>query len=236
MKTAHRSHVGYRRELNEDNCRVIHYDDGTCLLIVADGMGGEIGGDIASAIAVESVERAGRPTGRDLAGNLADRIRAAHGEIRDAVDSRPELSGMGTTLVLAYIRKGLLYWAHVGDSRLYLFRDGNLMRMTEDHTVPGRLLAAGEITEEDAEIHPMRNLLLKCVGCRRCEPDSGSFLVKPGDVVLLCSDGLYGEVSADVIAGILGERGELTDRLGMLIDAALAEGGSDNITVVGAEI
>lgn len=236
MKTAHQSHVGYRRENNEDNCRVIRYDDGTCLLTVADGMGGEIGGDIASAIAVESIEGAGQPTGRDLAGHLTDRILAAHGEIRNAIDNRPELSGMGTTLVIAYIRKGLLYWAHVGDSRLYLFRDGNLMRMTEDHTIPGRLLAAGDITEEAAEIHPMRNLLLRCVGCRRCEPDSGSFLVKPGDVVLLCSDGLYGEVSADVIAAILGERAELADRLGMLIDAALAGGGSDNITVVGAEI
>lgn len=235
MKTAGQTHQGYRRENNEDNYYIQQFTDGSCLFAVADGMGGEIGGDMASGLAVEALNGCKRPSG-NINSYLIELIRNAHDLVQKKVRDQPEYQGMGSTMVLAYVRKRLLYWAHVGDSRLYLFREGNLMRITQDHTIPGQLLAEGEITEEEAEKHHMRNLLLKCVGCRECDPDAGTFMMKPGDILLLCSDGLYGDVPGSAIAQILGAGDNLEEQLKALIDAALEAGGSDNITVVGAKV
>lgn len=236
MITASCTHKGYRRENNEDNYFVRRFSDNACLLAVADGMGGEVGGDLASRITVDYLEDCPEPKQMNVQATLNGLVMGIHSEVLKAVEERPELQGMGTTLVLAYIRKPFLFWAHVGDSRLYLFRDGNLIRTTEDHTVPGRLLASGDITEEMARVHPMRNLLLRCVGCKRCEPDSGSFAIKASDIVLLCSDGLYGEVPPDAIVGVLGKEKPLAGKCQDLIDAALAAGGPDNITAVAVQV
>ncbi len=230
MNTAWLTHQGYRRENNEDNCFIKVYSETACLVAVADGMGGEIGGDRASGIAVECVAAAAEPKG-DIHEALRELIRTAHASVREAVTERPEFQGMGSTLVMAYVRRNRLYWASVGDSRLYLFRDANLMRLTHDHTVPGRLLEKGEITEHEARRHPMRNQLLMCVGCRQCQPDSGGLLLKNHDILLLCSDGLYGQVPSGEIARILGEFGPLGGKLQALVDAALKAGGADNVTV-----
>ncbi len=235
MITASCTHKGRRRHSNEDSLFVRRFSASACLLAVADGMGGEVGGDLASRQAVGALESFVAPK-TDIPARLTDLVSDIHSEVLTTVEAQPELQGMGTTLVLAYIKKPFLYWAHVGDSRLYLFRDGNLIRITEDHTVPGRLLASGEITEEMAREHPMRNLLLRCVGCRRCEPESGSFAIKATDVVLLCSDGLYGEVASETIVSVLGETKPLMNKCQDLIDAALKAGGADNITVVAVQI
>jgi len=236
MITASCTHKGYRRENNEDSFFVRRFSDNACLLAVADGMGGEAGGDLASRITVDYLGDCPEPKKNDVRAALDDWVLNIHSEVLQAVEERPELQGMGSTLVLAYIKKPFLYWAHVGDSRLYLFRDGNLIRTTEDHTVPGRLLASGDITEEMARVHPMRNLLLRCVGCKRCEPDSGSFAIKASDIVMLCSDGLYGEVAPEAITAVLGKEKPLAGKCRDLIDAALAAGGPDNITVVTVQI
>lgn len=235
MITASATHVGLRRSNNEDNFFVRCFSDNACLLAVADGMGGEAGGERASGIAVSCLENFPEPK-TDIPARLADMVDYIHSEVLSVVDTQPELQGMGTTLVLAYVKKPLLYWAHVGDSRLYLFRDGNLIRATEDHTVPGRLLAAGDITEDMARIHPMRNLLLRCVGCRRCDPETGSFAVKETDIALLCSDGLYDEISPENIVNILGRKKHLTGKCQDLVNAALKAGGADNITVVAVQV
>ncbi len=235
MVTVSLTHRGYRREQNEDHHLLREMDGGAHLLVVADGMGGEIAGGMASQLAVESVGKC-RPPNSDISRYLGDLIMEAHDAIQQTVHQRPELQGMGTTMVLAYLRKPFLHWAHVGDSRLYLFRDENLVRITQDHTIPGQLLENGEITEQEAKEHPMRNMLLRCVGCRLCEPDTGSFAVKPTDIILLCSDGLYGEVPPYTIASILGSARSLEERFQDLVETALAAGGSDNITVAGIQI
>jgi len=235
MITASCTHKGYRRHNNEDSLFVRRFSQNACLLAVADGMGGEIGGDLASKIAVERLENFEEPK-KDILARLTELISDIHSDVLATVEERPEFQGMGTTLVLAYVKKPFLYWAHVGDSRLYLFRDGNLIRITEDHTVPGRLLASGDITEEMARFHPMRNLLLRCVGCKRCEPESGSFAAKATDIVLLCSDGLYGEVAPETIVAVLGKEKTLAEKCQNLIDAALSAGGADNITVVAVHL
>jgi protein phosphatase len=235
MITASGTHIGYRRENNEDSFFVRRFSENACLLAVADGMGGEVGGGLASRMAVGHLESFVEPK-TEIHARLTDLVLEIHSQVLARVEERPELQGMGTTLVLAYIKKPFLYWVHVGDSRLYLFRDGNLIRTTEDHTVPGRLLATGDITEEMARAHPMRNLLLRCVGCKRCEPETGSFAIKPTDIILLCSDGLYGEVAPEMMVSVLGRQKPLAEKCQDLIDAALAAGGPDNITVVAGHI
>ncbi len=236
MITASCTHKGYRRVTNEDSFFVRRFSPQSCLLAVADGMGGEVGGDLASRIAVGYLKNCDEPKKAGVQDVLTDWVQNVHSEVLAMVDERPELQGMGTTLVLAYIKKPFLYWAHVGDSRLYLFRDGNLIRTTEDHTVPGRLLVSGDISEEMARVHPMRNLLLRCVGCKRCDPDAGSFALKASDIVLLCSDGLYGEAKPEEIAAVLRSDKPLGVKCQELIDRSLAAGGSDNITAVAAHV
>ncbi len=261
------THPGYKRKNNEDHSLIKEFSDSTCLLAVADGMGGQTGGKVASRIAIRSLENYDQSL-QDAESQLVGLIEAGHSEIFKAVKKNPALSGMGTTLSVAYIRGNLVRWAHVGDSRIYLFRDGDLLPITNDHTVPGMLMKKNRITEEEARKHPMKNLLLRCVGCKKCEPEAGHFKVKPGDTVFICSDGLYGGISPDAIVSIMKteqswehkfedmmdsilETGEvppnvmismiqsnqsLEKKLRALLDAALEAGGSDNITIVGAEI
>lgn len=229
------SHVGKIRASNQDSGSV-----GNHLFIVADGMGGHAGGDVASAIAVRhlvTIDRAYQSTD-EAREELYRGILEAGSELTAAVAEHPELTGMGTT-VSAMIRVGnQMVIAHIGDSRIYRLRDGTLEQLTSDHTFVQRLVDTGRITPEEAAVHPRRSVLMRVLGDVDVEPEIDTHIVDtaPGDRWLLCSDGLSGYVSEREIAEILVSIDDPREAVDKLILASLAEGAPDNVTVVIAHI
>ena len=156
--------------------------------------------------------------------------------VREEVRKDSRLDGMGTTLTGACIINGITFWTHVGDSRLYLFREGHLTQITEDHTFVNSLVKDGVITKEEAERHPMQNILLHCVGCEPMEMSSGRFRIFKGDLILLSTDGLHHEVPEKKISSILAGETGIKEKFERLLKAALDAGGRDNITLAGVRI
>jgi protein phosphatase len=235
MKTFSITHQGRLREKNEDMCFIKEFDDGSALLGVFDGLGGQAGGDKASEKARDSLAEFD-PHSQSLERHLVELMEIANRTILDMVDEIPDLSGMGTTMTVAYAGNGSVTWAHVGDSRLYLFREGKLQRITEDDTIPGLLLAEGEIDQEEARLHPLKNVLFDCIGRGDFEAHAGRFEIQEQDILLLSTDGLHDEVPEKEMISILLLNKDLQGMLEALVSAALDAGGRDNITVVGAEV
>lgn len=217
------SDVGLVRRVNEDS-KCHEYP----LFAVADGMGGHSAGDVASALAIETIaERIGQSE------SLSDAVRAANKVIFRRASQEPELSGMGTTLTAMVAGDTTAHIAHVGDSRAYLLRDGELSRLTQDHTVVGRLVQQGKIQPEDADRHPQRSYLERALGVDSdVEVDVYVLDFKPHDRVLLCSDGLFGMVDDDLIASVLADQSDPQRAADQLCEAAVKAGGNDNVTTV----
>jgi len=226
------SHVGMVRSNNQDSGFA-----GNHLYLVADGMGGHAGGDVASAIATRAMASLDVvPTGSPEAttNTLRSAVLDANSKLRATVRERSELAGMGTTFT-GFITVGdRLAVAHIGDSRLYLLRDGVLRQITKDHTFVQRLVDSGKITEEEAKTHPRRSVLMRVLGDVDSSPqvDTAVYDTQPDDVWLLCSDGLCGYVEDVDIEKILRRRGSLQGAVDALIDKSLAHGAPDNVTVV----
>lgn len=225
------THPGRVRNNNEDSYapEASGAGAGPVLLMVADGMGGAIGGEIASQLAVEHAAiGSGSPTDRVIRANQAVVARTM---------SEPGLAGMGTTLTLAELgRDGVIRLAHVGDSRAYLWHEGELEQVTDDHTVVAEQLAAGHISPNDAATHPQRSMLTRVLGISPdLEVDSLSTETVPGDRLLLCSDGLTNMVEDQQIAEIL-SRGTPEEAVWALIEEANRAGGHDNVTVVVVDV
>jgi protein phosphatase len=237
LRYAARSDVGQVRQGNEDSGYAAPR-----LLIVADGMGGHAGGELASATAVATLAQiadANLGQGEALT-RLAEAVESAGSTIGLVVADSPELAGMGTTVTgLYWLADGdgaRIAIVHVGDSRAYLLRDGDLSQITHDHTYVQTLVDAGRITEEEASTHPRRNLLMRALdGVQVAEPDLSVREARLGDRYLLASDGLHGVVSGAEIARILGSR-EPTVCVTELVDLALSRGAPDNVTVVVAHV
>jgi serine/threonine protein phosphatase PrpC len=233
LTAAARSDVGRRRPANEDTYALAPE---LGLFLVADGMGGHRAGQVASGLAA----RAAVGTLRSLAGDSrgpSERLRscvaAANGEILASSRIKPELAGMGTTVVALLAAGDRMALAHVGDSRAYRIRGGEIRRLTEDHTVVNELVRRGEISERAAEAHPHRHVLTKALGVRRAiEPDLLEMAPEPGDVYLLCSDGLTGHLADVEIAALVADAPDLDAAAARLVDLANGRGGDDNITVV----
>jgi PPM family protein phosphatase len=221
------SDLGRQRQGNEDNLFVR-----APLFVVADGMGGAQAGEVASELAVKQFE-GGLPDGVSPGAALADLIRRANAEIHRQSADDPDLAGMGTTVTAAYLDGENVVVAHVGDSRAYLLRDGDLIRLTRDHSLVGELVARGKLTEEQAETHPQRSVITRALGTEP-DVDVDTFTVEaqPDDLYLLCSDGLTDMISADEIFAVLDGSDDLEVAARALIEAANAGGGEDNITVV----
>lgn len=219
--------TGRQRRDNEDNAYVR-----APLFVVADGMGGAQAGEVASALAVEEFHR---PLGDDgpAEQRLATRVQEANRRIYETSRTAHEHAGMGTTLTAAYLDDADLAVAHVGDSRAYVFRDGALSRLTQDHSLVEELVRRGKLTEEQAAEHPQRSIITRALGIENdVLVDTWTYPMRAGDVVLLCSDGLTSMIGEDQIAGVLAAESDL-DRAGeALIAAANDAGGRDNITVV----
>jgi len=222
----HASDLGRQRRGNEDN-----YFVRAPLFVVADGMGGAQAGEVASEMAVESFEGelpAGAP-----AQVLAEAIRAANRRIHERSHAEEQYAGMGTTCTAAYVGEAEVTIAHVGDSRAYLWRGGELVRLTHDHSLVGELLARGKITEEQAEAHPQRNVITRALGADAdVRVDVEAFEAHDGDVFLLCSDGLTGMIQEPGVRPFLQGMTSLEQAGRGLIAAANDAGGRDNITVI----
>ena len=230
LRYAARSDVGLVRAVNQDSGYA-----GPHLLVVADGMGGHAAGDVASSIAVgEMVRLDGDSHGADDAlGLLAEALRSANSELRQAMAHQPEFAGMGTT-VTALLRTGnKIALAHIGDSRAYLLRDGILTQITRDHSFVQSLIDEGRITEQEAEDHPQRSLVTRVLtGQRDDEPDLTMREAHIGDRYLICSDGLSGFVARDTIQEVLEQAmppGKTADRL---VEMAMRAGAPDNVTCI----
>jgi serine/threonine protein phosphatase PrpC len=220
------SDLGRQRQGNEDN-----YFVRAPLFVVADGMGGAQAGEVASEMAVESFGD-GLPGGTPAEG-LVHIIEGANARIHERSRNEQQRAGMGTTVTAAYVGEESVTVAHVGDSRCYLWRDGELRRLTRDHSLVGELVARGKLTEEQAESHPQRSVITRALGPEpRVEVDVEEFEARAGDVFLLCSDGLTAMVHEPKLKPLLVEKRPL-EQLGRdLIAAANAAGGRDNITVI----
>ena len=223
----HDSDLGRQRQGNEDNLFVR-----APLFVVADGMGGAQAGEVASEIAVRQFE-GGLPDGRDPGEALVELIQAANARIHDEARADAQRAGMGTTLTAAYVAGDTVVVAHVGDSRCYLLRDGDLIRLTRDHSLVGELVARGKLTEAQAEAHPQRSVITRALGAGAdVEVDLEAFPARAGDLFLVCSDGLTGMVHEPQLKPLLQRSGSLEQIGRSLIAAANEAGGRDNITVI----
>ena len=231
LRYAALSDVGRVRRDNQDSGYA-----GPHLLVVADGVGGSARGDVASSSTVEVLRRLDTPPGNDILGALAGAIHLSHDRIAGLVAENPEIEGTSTTVTAAIFDGTQLGVGHVGDSRGYLLRDGTLSQLTTDHTFVQSLIDEGRITEDEARVHPHRNLILRAVdGVHEPEPDVFTQEVALGDRILLCSDGCSGVLTNEDLARLLGE-GTPDHAAVSLISASLDAGSSDNVTVVVADL
>lgn len=221
------SHQGMARKNNEDTIYPESSGEspGPAVLMVADGMGGHIAGEVASRLAVNTAASS------DL--SPADRVAAANRTIREEVARQPDLDGMATTLTLVMLApEGVAQFGHVGDSRAYLYRDGSLRQLTQDHTVVAEYVAAGTLSPEEAADHPHSHMLTRCLGLTRfVNVDEIEVYLEPEDRILLCSDGLTLMLEDDEISVKL-EIESADEAVWSLIEGANQAGGNDNISVI----
>lgn len=229
------STIGLVRKRNEDRFIIRSLEDGTCLLAVADGMGGEAAGDVAAQILVDALSAI--PFNSDVAyAGLSNALYNASQKIQEITTLDPSLFGMGTTATAAVVSENKIYYSHVGDSRLYHYRSGHLSRLTEDHTLLQSLITGGVITASESKKHPLRHILEQCIGCDEFHIETGTLHLGAGDVLLLCSDGLTNEIDDHEIEIVLGlnKSAEMISK--ELIAKAIESGAKDNVTVVVAKI
>ena len=221
------SDTGRQRRANEDSLL-----SRSPLFVVADGMGGAQAGEVASRIAVEAFQ-GGLPGGAEPEVELAELAREANTQIHELSHVNAEHAGMGTTLTAVYVGESNVAIAHVGDSRAYCLRDGELLKLTDDHSLVDELMRQGRLTPQEAVEHPQRSVITRALGPEgSVEVDTRSFRARAGDVYLICSDGLTTMLPEEQIAALLNDRGSLRDAGEALIAAANEAGGRDNITVV----
>lgn len=219
--------TGLQRRANEDSLLVR-----SPLFVVADGMGGAQAGEVASSVAVETF-RDGLDDGADPESSLVMQVQQANSRINELSHTNVEHAGMGTTITAVYVGAQDVSIAHVGDSRAYCVRDGDLLRLTDDHSLVDELIREGKLTPEEAEEHPQRSVITRALGPEATvEVDVRSFRGRAGDVYLLCSDGLTTMLGESELLELLVSHEPLRDAGESLIAAANAAGGKDNITVV----
>jgi len=233
------SDVGCIRELNEDCYCICGFGDnserGFCIL--ADGMGGHNAGEVASQNAVkliaEEMNRLLESGEKEIPGQLSRAVSAANTGVYTMASENPIHRGMGTTVVTAFIDDGTAYVANVGDSRAYAVRDDEIVQITTDHSVVSELVMRGTITKEEARLHPQKNIITRAVGTdKSVRTDIFEYNYSPGDVMIICSDGLSTMLDDSRILEIIKSKKTSEDTVNSLIAAAKDEGGLDNITVI----
>ena len=238
-----RTDTGRRRDGNEDALLLL---PSRGIFAVADGVGGQNSGEVASRKAMTGIESflyanplsvadglEGKPRENWLRSYFQRCMQKINSEIMKQAMSDPVMDRMATTVVLCYLDMESIYVVNMGDSRAYMFRDGELAQLSVDHTYVNNLINAGTLTRSEARQHPQKNIITKALGSTtNTEPDFYRFDLMEGDRILLCSDGLHGELTDDEIADIVGSRNDMNTVCRLLVDAANEKGGHDNITVV----
>ncbi|MGO3032830.1 MAG: PP2C family protein-serine/threonine phosphatase, partial [Microbacterium gubbeenense] len=229
------SHTGRVRSNNQDSGYA-----GSNLFVVADGMGGHAGGDIASAIAINRLKHLDRHF--DAPGQAEEALRetivSTAQDLVDAAASKPQLAGLGTTVSGIVMVDEYAVIAHIGDSRIYLYRDGELTQITTDHTFVQRLVETGRITPEEARFHPRRSVLMRVLGDMDAHPEVDTFIMptRPGDRWMLCSDGMSGVADEAHIAKAMRQELPPARTADSLLKLALDGGAPDNVTVIIADV
>ncbi len=237
IKLNGKTDIGVKRHSNQDDFALHIFPDGEALAVVCDGMGGANAGNVASKTATEVIcsflQRSYRKDldAQGITALLQSAVISANIEIFEMAQKNEELSGMGTTVVAAFITKDFAVVSHVGDSRAYLVND-EVTQLTRDHSVVQSLIESGKLTIEEAQVHPRRNIITRALGI---EPevlvDSDEYVLKSGESLLLCSDGLSNFVNTDEIKEIF-NREDTAEIVDNLINKANLNGGADNITAV----
>jgi protein phosphatase len=239
MRTASATDIGRIRLLNEDSHFIQNNINGFSVAVVADGMGGHRAGDMASQSAIEAIapHLANLPEGSSIEECktiIRESVYHANQNVFDLARANPELKGMGTTVAIVVATEKWFIVAHVGDSRVYLWESkvNRLHQMTADHSIVGELIKKGELSVAEAATHPHRNVLTRAVGTdMHVQLDVGNWMWNDGDVLMLCSDGLSNMVKEDKIRTTIASADSVEQAAKGLIQAALAGGGEDNITV-----
>ena len=232
------SDIGKAREINQDYYSIPKPEDSLQLFILADGMGGYNGGEIASSLATTSAKSYIENNFEKIEHNkeailelIKNAIEYANMVVFEKSKQEPNLEGMGTTLDICFIYNNKVYVGHVGDSRIYRIRGEIIRKLTKDHSYVQQLVEDGKITREEAEHHPKKNMLLKALGCTSMvEPDLRARNIEAGDILLMCSDGLTNMVEEKEIYRVVRENPETATQV--LVELANVAGGYDNITVV----
>jgi len=228
LRSAGMSDVGRRRERNEDAWFV-----GDHVFAVADGLGGHKAGEVASTVAVEPLAALDGHGSRRAAAGVADAVRQGNRAVFEQSQEDEDLTGMSTTMTAVAVHEGIAHIAHVGDSRCYLLRDGEISQLSRDHTLVARMVAEGKLSPEQAEAHPQRSILTRALGA---DPDvdveETNVALAAADRLLLCSDGLSGVLAPSEIRTIATQGTDLDRICARLIEEANERGGPDNITVV----
>jgi len=232
VRTAALSDTGRKRRHNEDS-----YVMQPPIFAVVDGMGGANAGEVASGLAAEALKE-GAENGQSGEGALVGLVQEANRRVYKRATEDSAASGMGTTTTVALLEEGHVRFGHVGDSRAYLVRDGELMQLTEDHSLVGELVRSGKLAPEEAESHPQRSVITRALGTDpNVDVDTFTQETRSGDIFVLCSDGLYSMIGNRRILEIVERnRGDLDATAKALVAAANKAGGDDNITVVAFEI
>lgn len=233
--------IGLKRDTNQDSYYAGYIDDDTLLCVVCDGMGGANGGAFASKLAVshfvQSIKDGKRGNTAEIALLIDKSVKEANRRVLDMANSDTELSGMGTTLVCALFFKGKIYCASVGDSRIYVHANSHLSQLSHDHSYVQTLVDSGQITIEQAKVHPNRNIITKAVGISE-EISADIFVLdeENTDGILLCSDGLSGYVDGKELQAVANTNKSPDEQVKLYIQMALDAGGTDNITAVYVKI
>jgi serine/threonine protein phosphatase PrpC len=236
LKAFFQTDQGRVRSNNEDNGAVIHLTATDVFTVLADGMGGHRSGDVASKMAVDFLTNhfhtyiQENPEVKDALQRL---LEDANNEIFTYSNENPECQGMGTTVIAIRVDQDQFVIAHVGDSRCYHIKGDTIEQITEDHTLVNELVKSGQITREEAEIHPRKNVIMRSVGTDpTIEVDLAEHGWSEGDYLLLCSDGLSDKVKSAKMLDVINGKGSLEDKTTELIQAANEAGGEDNITII----
>lgn len=238
MQVCSKTDKGLVRSSNQDYCRTGLLDDGTVWAIVCDGMGGANGGATASRIATDTIAEQivelykDQKYSSDIEKLIRTAITIANQKVYDISNNVYSLNGMGTTVVVSVVKEGTVHIVHAGDSRAYLYRDDSIRQITKDHSMVQELVDIGQITPEQAQNHPNKNIITRALGTRaNLRTDYNHVEFSKGNVLIMCTDGLSNYITEDSLVGYINKYAgnDLADKL---IEQAKAMGGSDNITVV----
>lgn len=240
MELIHRTDIGKKRAINEDYLDVVEKEPGMILAVLADGMGGHNAGDVASELAVRFlVDRFQKSTlqltsdATTVSSWLKEAYEGANERISTIAESDPSCKGMGTTLIAAVFQNNKVTFAHIGDSRVYLYSKGEINPLTKDHSYVNVLLDSGEISEEQARTHPRKNMLMKAIGTEiSIDPDILTVSLRAEEYMLICSDGLSNMVSAEQMVHVLQSEATLHAKVETFIELANEQGGEDNISLI----